>query len=149
MARPASPYNHAEAFCVMTYTADDGSETEQVWNSRDGVTPFVITLRSGKRATHTNWAADRRMPPDWTPPRGMRRFVDLTTQRAREHADTSIERWLADADPDIAAMALSRFGGDRDTAAAELAGAYLTSPGAPDLIDDPTDPQLRQETPAP
>jgi len=44
-------YRHAGAFCLMTYRADDGTEEEQVWNSRDGVTPFVITLRSGKAAT--------------------------------------------------------------------------------------------------
>lgn len=43
-------YAHAEAFCLMTYRADDG------------VTPFVITLKSGKTASHVNWAADVRRP---------------------------------------------------------------------------------------
>lgn len=61
MSEPAG-YQHAEAFCLMTYRADDGSEEEVIWNSRDGVTPFTVRLLSGKTATHVNWAADRAVP---------------------------------------------------------------------------------------
>jgi len=46
----------------MTYRSDDGSETEQIWNSRDGVTPFVIRSRSGKEMTHVNWQHDKPIP---------------------------------------------------------------------------------------
>jgi hypothetical protein len=55
-------YKHMEAFRLMTYRSDDGTEEELIWNSRDGVTPFVIRLRSGKTATHVNWTNDRRIP---------------------------------------------------------------------------------------
>ena len=61
MSEPAG-YQHAEAFCLMTYRSDDGSEEEVIWNSRDGVTPFTVRLLSGKRATHVNWAADQASP---------------------------------------------------------------------------------------
>lgn len=53
-------FAHQEAYCLMQYDADDGTETEVVWNSRDGVTPFGITLRSGKPATHARWGEDVR-----------------------------------------------------------------------------------------
>jgi hypothetical protein len=55
-------YEHAEAFCLMTYRSDDGTEEEVIWNSRDGVTPFTIALRSGKPASHVDWGADRPQP---------------------------------------------------------------------------------------
>jgi hypothetical protein len=66
-------YQHAEAFCLMTYRSDDGTEEEVVWNSRDGVTPLVITLLSGQKATHVNWSADR-PHPDHKPQHGERYF---------------------------------------------------------------------------
>lgn len=120
-----SRYNHMEAFCLMTYRSDDGSETEVIWNSRDGVTPFVISLRSGKPASHFNWSGDRRVL-DYKPPIGSRIFVDLTPERALEKAQANIARWKAEGlDKDI------------DTpmpTAEELARAYL-APGAPDLIE--------------
>ena len=58
---PPPRYRHPEAFMIMTYRADDGIEEERIWNSRDGVTPFVITLRNGKQATHVDWGQDQRM----------------------------------------------------------------------------------------
>lgn len=41
---------HGEAFQLMLYQADDGSEA-WFWNSRDGVTPFG-TLLAGKKYQH-------------------------------------------------------------------------------------------------
>jgi hypothetical protein len=117
----------------MTYRADDGSAEERVWNSRDGVTPFVITLRGGQTATHVDWGSDERMPEDWVPPPGMRVFADLTAERARELAAVNYDRWLAD--PERAGDLLRVFGGDRDAAVAQLAASYLSQPGVPTLID--------------
>jgi hypothetical protein len=126
-------YRHAEAFHLMTYQSDDGSEREQVFNSRDGVTPFVIRLRSGKQATHINWASDERMPEDWSPPPRMRFFADLTAERAREHAERAYDAWAAD--PAMAADLRRVYGETRELAVAQMAGSYLEQPGAPDLID--------------
>jgi hypothetical protein len=41
---------HAEAFQLMLYRAEDGSEA-WFWNSRDGVTPFITTI-DGKQYRH-------------------------------------------------------------------------------------------------
>lgn len=135
-------YQHAEAFCLMAYRSDDGTETELIWNSRDGVTPFVIALRSGKQATHADWRSDRRVP-DYAPPPGSRIFVDLTPERARELAERNVSRYLGN--PDMRDMLLDQFG-DRERAIEGLAASYLEQEGTPDLvevtlaaIDHPTD----------
>jgi hypothetical protein len=118
---------------IMTYRADDGIEEERIWNSRDGVTPFVITLRSGKQATHADWGRDQRMGEDWTPPPGMRYFADLTPERARAHAERNYDAWTADpAQPRDMTAVLAR---NRERAIAKLAESYLERPGSPDLID--------------
>ena len=123
-------YRHAEAFALMTYRAEDG-EQEVIWNSRDGVTPFVITLRSGKEARHVNWASDRHAP-DHVPQPGERVFVDLDRETHRQ-------RWLARArqhfdDPgEMGQMARRRW------PSAEAMGEDLDAeqwrPGLPDLIE--------------
>lgn len=43
-------FGHAEAFMLMTYVRVEGEGPEQllVWNSRDGVTPFVINVGPSK-----------------------------------------------------------------------------------------------------
>jgi hypothetical protein len=112
-------YQHAEAFCLMKYRSDDGTEEELIWNSRDGVTPFTITLRSGKRATHADWQNDRRLP-DYQPPAGSRIFVDLTPERAREIAERNVDIY-----PQY---------GNRKRAVEELAADYL-QPGTPDIVE--------------
>jgi hypothetical protein len=126
-------YAHAEAFSLMLYRSDDGTETEQVWNSRDGATPFVISLRSGKTATHVDWDRDQRMPEDWTPPPGMRYFTDLTEPRARQHAARAYDSWAAD--PRWAEDLRGTYGRNRDRAIAELTADYLRQPGTPDHND--------------
>ena len=71
-------FEYAEAYALMTYSAEQmEDESEVIWNSRDGVTPFVITLRSGKTATQTRWNDDVRSPGH-KPAVGDRIFVDLT-----------------------------------------------------------------------
>lgn len=102
----------------MTYRSDDDTESEVIWNSRDGVTPFVITLRSGKPATHVDWRADRRVP-DYQPKPDDRIFVDLTRERAKKYAR----------------RALKQHGrGAGAPTVKQLAREYMR-PGAPDLIE--------------
>lgn len=91
----AATHAHREAFCHMLYRADDGSEEEWIWNSRDGVTPFVVTLRSGKPARHVEWNRDR-YDPEHVPQPGERIFVDLVPEKAIERRRAFVERWWDD-----------------------------------------------------
>lgn len=42
MGMMASRHLHKEAFCLMLYRGVESGEEEWLWNSRDGVTPFII-----------------------------------------------------------------------------------------------------------
>ena len=81
---------HGEAFCLMTYRSDDGFLSEILWNSRDGVTPFVISSVDGRKLTHVDWEHDK-YSPDFKPPSGMRVFVnatkELVTPKLNEYID--------------------------------------------------------------
>jgi hypothetical protein len=123
-----SGYKHGEAFCHMRYRADDGSEELSVWNSRDGVTPFVISLPSGKGATHVDWNQDR-CDPTHVPEVGDWIFVDLTPERAREAAGRNAQRFWDD--PTLPAR--QSFGSVEDLAELLLA-SYLEPRGGPDLV---------------
>jgi hypothetical protein len=104
---------HGEAYALMTYRSDDGTEEEVIWNSRDGVTPFVITLRSGKSATHVDW--DHDFPdPDHIPEPGERIFVDLTEERALSIARVNAERFWDH--PELRTGARERFATVEDLA---------------------------------
>ena len=54
-------YNHKEAFAMMCYRCNNCSAIENVWNSRDGVTPFMIICPncSELEMQHVNWDRDR------------------------------------------------------------------------------------------
>jgi hypothetical protein len=82
-------YKHREAFCLMTYRSDDGSTEEVLWNSRDGVTPFMLKSRDGKMMQHVDWRSDQCFP-DFKPPSGMRMFVDAT----RELVTLELEKYV-------------------------------------------------------
>lgn len=75
-------HQHAEAFKIMQYRCAHG-HMEAVWNSRDGVTPFIVDCRAcGADAEHVNWSADR-YDPTYDPPRGHRYFRDGRPEEAR------------------------------------------------------------------
>lgn len=85
-----SCFVHGEAYCLMFYECDEGCCHELIWNSRDGVTPFVISSRRGHQMMHTNWGLDVCIP-EHKPCRGERIFVDATEKlvapKARLHVD--------------------------------------------------------------
>lgn len=78
-------HRHPEAYCLMAYRTDDGTLTEILWNSRDGVTPFCIASADGRNMTHVHWSSDR-YSPDHTPTPGERVFATLSHERAVERA---------------------------------------------------------------
>ncbi len=131
-------YVHKEAFCLMKYQTEDGSETEWIWNSRDGVTPFVVMSRSGRKMRHVEWARDRQIP-EYLPLPGMRIFADLTPERARMIAEKTVARdW--DRDWDDAEYPMRAQWPTKDAAVADIAADLLRQPGTPDLIE--ADPEV-------
>ncbi|SIO50862.1 hypothetical protein SAMN05444172_2617 [Burkholderia sp. GAS332] len=74
--------HHAEAYALMWYACACGHR-ERIWNSRDGVTPFVVPCPSCGATTlqHTALGADRSAPIH-TPHDGQRVFVDMTRRQA-------------------------------------------------------------------
>lgn len=86
-------YNHKEAFCLMIYRCENCGEFEQLWNSRDGVTPFIIGCKyCGGEAVHVMWHYDECVP-DYIPESGQRIFIDMTKERAEEIARKRIEHF--------------------------------------------------------
>lgn len=95
-------FGHAEAFMLMTYREVGGDGTLLVWNSRDGVTPFVINIGS-KKYRHDI-------------PRQQGPFFDLP----REHAVTHV--WVTRTDAQVLkawrrtmdkAVEMGKFGPDK------------------------------------
>ena len=79
-------YNHREAYCLMTYQCQRCERTEQIWNSRDGVTPFITTCYiEGCRgeSQHINWHEDIQIP-EYKLVSGQRFWRDGTYEEARE-----------------------------------------------------------------
>lgn len=72
-----SEYNYAEAYCLMTYRCEKCGCTEVLWNSRDGVTPFIINCeKCNGQMQHTDWNEDKRVE-NYIPKIGQRVFIDM------------------------------------------------------------------------
>jgi hypothetical protein len=90
-------HNHAEAFCHMLYhgKAPNGSQiTLSIWNSRDGVTPFMLTSEEyGICLQHINWHHDR-YDPNYKPRKGDFIWRNFTEKDAKDLAQNQIDCWL-------------------------------------------------------
>lgn len=88
-------HNHKEAFCLMMYASEDRAITERIWNSRDGVTPFVVFSQGEPpiELRHVDWHNDR-YEPHRVPKPGDRIFADMTKEMMEEdHKRTVEECW--------------------------------------------------------
>lgn len=77
-------HNHGEAFMVMTYQCKAGHQFN-IWNSRDGVTPFGVECKAGgcqETANHVRWTSDRYEPLHRLKP-GAWFFRDGTPEEAK------------------------------------------------------------------
>ncbi len=84
-------YNHKEAFCLMNYRCEKCGKLETLWNSRDGVTPFIIGCKyCGGESRHVAFHLDI-CSPIYKPKPGQRIFVDMTKEKAKEIAKKRIE----------------------------------------------------------
>jgi len=84
-------FRHKEAWCLMKYEDAVTGESEIVWNSRNGVTPFIILSRAGNEAEHSDWSSDR-LVPEHKPQVGDRVFADVTPERALELAEQQVAK---------------------------------------------------------
>lgn len=119
-------WNHGEAFMLMRYASKDGSKQELLWNSRDGVTPFIIHEDDGTELQHVAWRSDVRIER-FVPPVGMRVFVDLTAEKARAFA----ERW---ANEHWDAGLRDYYATKSEAVASWVKREVEERPGAPDII---------------
>jgi len=94
-------HHHAEAFHLMKYATKDGSHWEMIWNSRDGVTPFMVHSEDGRTMEHVEWRSDQ-YAPEWVPPLGSRIFVDATLERCVEWSRDWLRRY--EKDPNFQSM---------------------------------------------
>lgn len=128
----AQPHRHPEAFCLMQYQSDDGTETEVIWNSRDGVTPFIVTLPSGKQATHVRWGEDVRVSVTMARALGVRWFVDATRENMVDAALEWVEKYWDHPDYPI-----SRRWSTKREAIDFTLDSWVGEGGHPTLIDAP------------
>lgn len=79
------PHASPDAFLIQTYTCKNGHR-ERIWNSRDGVTPFVVTCRCGAEARHVSMRDDV-YALEHVPAAGERIFADPTDDDRRALAE--------------------------------------------------------------
>lgn len=126
-------HNHVEAFCLMTYADKEGKE-EVIWNSRDGVTPFVLYARSGKgEMQHVRWHEDQ-YAPYHVPDIGSRIFVSMTWEKAKEYAERRISN--------LNRKEIRATFGSREKAIARIADSIYVNGEAPLIVE--VDQELHQ-----
>lgn len=123
----AGDVRHREAYCLMRYRTDDGRTEELIWNSRDGVTPFICTHRDGRQMQHIDWASDVPSPAH-TPKPGDLVFMDMTEEFAGEAAARNVERWWNDPK-----HPMREFYASKEEAVAKMVKEYTETPGQPTL----------------
>lgn len=74
--------SHSEGYCHMLYMAEDGSDEISIWNSRDGVTPFMVTIED-KVYQHVGWNGDV-YDAQYMPKEGDYIFVDMSFEKLLE-----------------------------------------------------------------
>lgn len=70
-----------EAYCIMEYHCEKCHTSEFLWNSRDGVTPFIINCVHCEKGEmrHINWQGDKREV--WhIPKKGERIFITMPNE---------------------------------------------------------------------
>lgn len=88
-------HNHREAFALMWYQCEDKEcgHREQIWNSRDGVTPFCTACpRCNGTMQHVDWNLDRYLP-DYQPMPGQGFWRDGTVEDAVKSTEARIEHF--------------------------------------------------------
>lgn len=127
-------YNHAEAYCLMTYKCEKCGCEETLWNSRDGVTPYIVMCRNEDydgHMLHIAFNNDERMPSHYRPENGVRIFIDLTPEKHYEYELKKAKRYMkmAEEGDKICKQTLKDYG-----SVEELAKSTPMEEGTPDVI---------------
>lgn len=132
-------HQHSEAFALMQYEADDGSSLHVLWNSRDGVTPFVVTI-DGVEHRHVRWGEDI-YAPDYRPADDDRVFVTVhrTLDEWRDIARRQVKQAPEYAPPE---------GTARDAFIDVLAGGHMVEAGERGTVVMVTGAEYRQMSPS-
>lgn len=89
-----SKYQHAEAYCLMTYQCEMCGHTERLWNSRDGVTPYIINCdRCDQPSRHIDFQRDL-CKPKHVPTKGQRVFIDFPLELKEPLARRRVKRFF-------------------------------------------------------
>lgn len=131
----AGPHRHAEAFKLMHYRSEESGHELVVWNSRDGVTPYIFRHPDTRETyRHVEWHRDV-YAPDHRPKVGEFFFEDLTRERALARRRREVVACWGRAEHGWPAMRDDpRYAGlTWEQAAERLAEADLQEPGWPML----------------
>jgi len=121
-------HRHIEAFRLMLYSSPDGAIIETIWNSRDGVTPYIVSAKDGvTELRHVLWGGDP-YAPHHVPNLGDRVFVDLSLRDADELARQAVEHYWNDPHVPWSAQLESK------EKAIERVRAEMCRPGAPAIV---------------
>lgn len=121
-------YKHKEAFCIMLYKCEDCNHSERLWNSRDGVTPFMILCSKCNKGLmkHICWSFDKRIK-SYSPKVGERIFIDMTFEKYQEYKKGYIdENW------ETGEMPMCKVFNSKEHALQELSTGFYE--GMPDVI---------------
>lgn len=105
-------HHHAEAFMHMTYFGQSpaGRIELKIWNSRDGVTPFMVTSNEyGITLQSVSWG-HAKYDPSHKPKKGELIWVSHTEETARQVAEQALagfEKMAAMTDEEIEALNMS------------------------------------------
>jgi hypothetical protein len=134
-------FRHGEAFRLMQYSQDAGRHLETfeiIYNTRDGVTPFMVGARVDVQITisHVDWPMDL-VFPYFVPPAGMRCFVDRIGGDPDSH-NVRVVEMSADVSRQLGLMLVKHLQEYRDPYTAEAvrhweASAKLVYANLPDF----------------
>lgn len=97
-------YNHKEAYCLMMYQCEACGKLEEIYNSRDGVSPFMVKCAvpgCEGQMVHILWQLDR-CEPDHVLQPFQRYFKDTDEESLRRYVERHRERIIkAGMDPEI------------------------------------------------
>jgi hypothetical protein len=131
----ASEPDFSEAFLLMRYQSPSG-ELEWIWNSRNGITPFIVHSRDGEEMQHVRWCEDPYMPLH-VPNLLDRVFVDLTLEHARIYRRQHVERdWSVNVGSETEPIRLCDRWPTKDSAVEDLAAGDVEAFGGrpPNLL---------------